>query len=137
MAIAFTISKIKASSSRKLPLLPRLGLVVDFAGMQVAIRSVPMIETLLAARAKGGISLSNLRTVATEALEEVRMPAAIGRGLAVVQSLGAKAKTKAVKKSSAKAAAERKPVVAKPVGEKKTDAKLAKDAKAVDAPPAT
>jgi long-subunit acyl-CoA synthetase (AMP-forming) len=134
MAIAFTISKIKASSSRKLPLLPRLGLVVDFAGMQVAIRSVPMIETLLAARAKGGISLNNLRTVATEALEEVRMPAAIGRGLAVVQSLGAKAKTKAVKKSAAKAAAERKPAAEK----KETDQKDAKDAKhAKAAAPAT
>lgn len=104
MANMFKVIKSEPSKSRKLPFLPRVGLVVDAFGLQFVFKGVPLAETFLSARERG-LTLANLRKAAEDQLAEVTFPKVLGR-LAMVKNL---AKTKEektpVKKSAPKAAA--------------------------------
>ncbi len=105
MANMIKVLKSEKSQNRKLPFLPRVGLVVDAFGRQFVFKGVPFAETFIVARERG-FSLATLKKVAEEQLSEVGFPAILGRGLAVVKNLrNAKAEKTAVKKSAPKAAA--------------------------------
>jgi hypothetical protein len=73
MASFLKILKSEKSKNRKLPFLPRVGLVVDAFGRQFIFKGVPFAETLFIARERG-ISFESLRKVALEQLNEVKLP---------------------------------------------------------------
>lgn len=73
MITEFFIEKVKQSRLRKLPLLPRLGLTVDFAGRRFCYRQVSLLETVLNLLERGP-SLGNLQKIVKEELAEVQMP---------------------------------------------------------------
>ena len=102
MANMIKVVKSEKSKSRKLPFLPRIGIVVDAFGRQFIFKGVPFAETFLSARERG-FSLATLQKAAEDLLNEVSIPKALGRSLAVVKDIGAD--KAAVKKSAAKAAA--------------------------------
>jgi hypothetical protein len=112
MANMFSVQKSERSPLRRLPLLPRVGIVVDVAGRQFSFKHVPILETLLIARERG-LTMKNLVKVASEALSEVAFPKPDAKGAAVtplkkVDAERQGASAKSVKKPAAKAAAAKK-----------------------------
>lgn len=112
MANMFSVTKTESSRLRKLPLLPRFGIMVDVAGLRFTYKHAPLLETVLNARERG-LSVTNLLKVAREQLAEIDFPAATKRALSVVKSsreakAGATVKAAPVKKAPAKAAAKKK-----------------------------
>lgn len=95
MATMFSMKKTERSKTRRLPLLPRVGLVVDVAGRTFTFKYASLLETAMNVRDRG-LPLSAFRKVLTEELAEIKFSALVERGLA------------AVKKSPAKAAAAKK-----------------------------
>lgn len=98
MANMIKVLKSEKLKNRKLPFLPRVGLVVDAFGRQFIFKGVPFAETFFIARERG-FSLATLRKVAEEQLSEVKLPT-LSRVLSVVSSERAP-----VKKPQPKAAA--------------------------------
>lgn len=62
--------------SRKLPLLPRLGLVVDIGGKRFSYRQAPMLETVLNLLERGA-SISNFNKIVAEQLYEIAFPSLV------------------------------------------------------------
>jgi hypothetical protein len=106
MANMFCVQKVERSKLRKLPMLPRFAVTVEFAGRQFIFKQAPFLETLLNVKDRG-FSLKNLLKVAAEELDEIRLPAG-KRPLASVKDLHAKSAEGKVKKAPAKAAAKKK-----------------------------
>jgi len=72
----FRMDRSDKSRSRKFPLLPRVGIVIDFAGRQFSFRHAPLVETLLNLFERGP-SRSNLEKIVTEQLYEISLPSLI------------------------------------------------------------
>jgi hypothetical protein len=73
MANVFCVHKSKKSSLKRLPFLPRIGVVVDIGGRQFVYRQAPILETLLNMK-KTGFSLKNLVDVSFKQLREINIP---------------------------------------------------------------
>ncbi len=73
MSSEFFAEKVKQSPSRKMPLLPRIGIVVDFGKRRFTFRHVPLLETL-AILVERGPSVLNFRRIIKEQLSEVALP---------------------------------------------------------------
>lgn len=70
----FKVENLKKSKTRKLPFLPRFGFVFEVAGKRVSFRQVPLTETV-ANLFERGPSLSNLKNIISEQLQEICFPA--------------------------------------------------------------
>ena len=69
----FRVDRSEKSRSRKLPFLPRIGLVIDFGGRRFSFRHAPLLETLLNLLERGA-NRSNLQKIVTEQLYEISLP---------------------------------------------------------------
>ena len=69
----FSVDRTKTTRTRKLPLLPRVGFVVDVAGRRFTWRSAPLIETLLNLM-EWGMTRSNFEKIQGEQLREIEFP---------------------------------------------------------------
>lgn len=69
----FRVDKSGKSRTRKIPLLPRFGLVVDVAGRRISFRHAPLIETMVNLVERGP-TLSNLQKIVSEQLHEISFP---------------------------------------------------------------
>lgn len=69
----FRVEPSEKSKTRKFPLLPRIGVVVDIAGKQFSFRHAPLIETLMNLLQRGP-SRANLEKIVTEQLYEISLP---------------------------------------------------------------
>lgn len=107
MATMFSMHKAERTKLRRLPFLPRIGIVVDFAGQRLTIKHAPLLETALNLKDRG-FNLKNLRKVLTDELNEIRFP--VERGLAAVASLKTTVPevAKVMKKGAAKASTKKK-----------------------------
>ena len=47
MSMSITVKKAKASKLKRVSLLPRIGIYIDFAGKEISFRQAPILETLL------------------------------------------------------------------------------------------
>lgn len=72
MSNMISVEKSKPSTVRRFSLLPRVGLVIDFAGKQLTYRHVPTLETLLNLR-KRGFSMKNFVDIVFEQLSEISL----------------------------------------------------------------
>lgn len=101
---SISVSRAPRSAIGRLPLLPRLGFVLDWAGRRVSIRHGSIVEALLAARrAQRGLTVKSFVASAITALNEIQLEA-LSLG-------GVTARAPAAKKARAggKASAKRKP----------------------------
>jgi hypothetical protein len=72
MANTLRVEKSDPSETRRLPFLPRIGIVVDVAGRRLTYRHVPLLEIVMNLRARGErLSLSSLRETAGTMWREI------------------------------------------------------------------
>ena len=69
----FRVEPAAKTRSRKLPFLPRLGIVVDVAGKRISYRQAPLLETMLNLLERGA-TLSNFNKIIAEQLYEIALP---------------------------------------------------------------
>lgn len=69
----FRIEPAPKSETRKAPLLPRFGFVVDVAGKRISFRQAPITETIINLLERGP-TLSNLKKIASEQIYEIKFP---------------------------------------------------------------
>ncbi len=69
----FKVERSSRTSTRKLPFLPRFGIVVDFAGRRWSFKQVPFTETLLNVLERG-LSVRNFKAVIREQIQEINFP---------------------------------------------------------------
>lgn len=133
MANMFSVTKAERSRLRRLPFLPRFGIVIEVAGRRFSYKQAPMLETLLNLKDRG-FSVGNLVSLAKEQLSEIAFPHE--RKAGVVKPI-----RPVVDQAAAQAAVERQGAEAKPAAEpkKKSPAKAAarKKSDKTDASPAT
>ena len=72
----FRSERTEKSRSRKFPLLPRVGIVVDMAGRRFSFRHAPLVETLLNLFERG-LTRSNLEKIVIEQLYEISLPSIV------------------------------------------------------------
>ncbi len=72
----FRVDRSEKSRSRKFPWLPRVGVVVDFAGRRFSFRHAPLFETVMNLLERG-LTRSNLEKIVTEQLYEISLPSLI------------------------------------------------------------
>ena len=70
---SFSIDKTKTTRTRKFPILPRVGIVVDVAGRRFSYRYAPFMETLVNL-VEWGLSRSNLEKIQNEQWREIDFP---------------------------------------------------------------
>jgi hypothetical protein len=75
MAIQISVVDSRPSKTRRFPLLPRVGLVVDMAGKQFVYKHAPVSETLMNLYDRG-FSVANMMALAAEQFAEIRFPEA-------------------------------------------------------------
>lgn len=76
MINVFKVEQSPKTRTRKLPLLPRLGLVVDIGGKRISYRQAPMLETVLNLLERGA-TISNFNKIIAEQLYEIALPSLI------------------------------------------------------------
>ena len=69
----FSVDKTKTTRTRKFPLLPRVGIVIDVGGRRFSYRYAPLMETLVNLL-EWGMSRSNLEKIASEQIHEIDFP---------------------------------------------------------------
>ena len=74
--------RTEPTPSRKLPFLPRFGIVIECFGRQVSYRRAPFLETLLNLIERGP-SPSNLQRIIMEQISEINFPLKHRRRLTV------------------------------------------------------
>lgn len=92
MATSFNINRAEKTKLRRLPLLPRFGLTLEFGGRQFTWKMVPFLETVLNWR-DAGFTMQNFRKVSAEELSEITFPrnsAPTGRSGAALRSIRSK-----------------------------------------------
>jgi hypothetical protein len=95
----FRVDRSEKSRSRKFPWLPRVGLVIDFAGRRFSLRHAPLIETIMNLLERGP-TRSNLEKIVTEQLYEISLPSLIRKKTVDVKSRTIHNKTKKLKGDS-------------------------------------
>ncbi|MCB9229381.1 MAG: hypothetical protein H6618_07195 [Deltaproteobacteria bacterium] len=73
MGTEFFIHRRKKSRSRQVPVLPRIGIYIDWAGYETVFKYSPLLEALLQLQEKG-ISVYNLIRISKEHLSEITFP---------------------------------------------------------------
>lgn len=63
----------KPSPSRKINLLPRIGIYVDFAGYEFVFKHAPLLEAMICLPERG-INLAQLLKISKEQLAEIKFP---------------------------------------------------------------
>ena len=81
----FRVERSDKSRSRKLPLLPRFGLVVDFAGRRFSFRHAPLLETVLNLVERGA-TRANFEKIVMEQLYEISLPSLVRKKTVTVKS---------------------------------------------------
>ena len=81
----FRVDRSDKSRSRKFSWLPRIGIVIDFAGRRYSWRHAPLMETLVNLFERGP-SRSNLEKIVTEQLYEISLPSLIRQKTVNVKS---------------------------------------------------
>ena len=92
----FKIERLKPTKTRKLPLLPRLGIVVELGGRRFSYRQVPLFETLVNLMERGP-SFSNLQKIVMEQLYEVNLPSRTSRKTVKVRAKTVNRKQKRIR----------------------------------------
>jgi hypothetical protein len=69
----FSVEKSKTTRTRKFPILPRVGIVIDVAGRRISYRYAPLLETLRNLIERG-LSRSNLEKIQNEQIREIAFP---------------------------------------------------------------
>ena len=87
MVNIFKIERTSRTRTRKLPFLPRLGLVIDIGGRRISYRQAPVLETLFNLLERGA-TRSNFDKIIAEQLYEIALPS-----LAKKKTVNVKAKT--------------------------------------------
>ncbi|MBC7660548.1 MAG: hypothetical protein H7249_12690 [Chitinophagaceae bacterium] len=95
----FRVDKTDKSRSRKFSLLPRFGVVIDFAGRTYSFRHAPLMETLFNLFERGP-SRSNLQKIVTEQLYEISLPSLIRKKTVNVKARTIHRQTKELKDQS-------------------------------------
>ncbi len=95
----FRVDRTDKSRSRKFPLLPRVGIVVDFAGRRFSFRHAPLIETLLNLFERGP-TRSNLEKIVTEQLYEISLPSLVRKKTVNVKARTISSRPRKIKGSS-------------------------------------
>ncbi|RYZ76081.1 MAG: hypothetical protein EOP04_32490 [Proteobacteria bacterium] len=95
----FRVDKTDKSRSRKFPFLPRVGIVIDFAGKSYSFRHAPLMETLLNLLERGP-SRANLQKIVTEQLYEISLPSLIRKKTVNVKARTIHVQTKELKDQS-------------------------------------
>ncbi len=95
----FRVERTDKSRSRKFPLLPRIGIVVDFAGRSFSFRHAPLVETLLNLLERGP-SRSNLEKIVTEQLYEISLPSLVRKRTVDVKARTIHVRAKELKEQS-------------------------------------
>jgi hypothetical protein len=73
MPIKFQFLRSKGGPARSVPYLPRVGIYIDFGNRLLAIRAVPVIETLVNCISRG-IAPRHASKVIKEQCEEINFP---------------------------------------------------------------
>ena len=74
MAMFFKAERIPKTKLNRLPILPRLGIVFDFAGKRYCYKYVSVIDTLATLVSEGPVTLSNFKRVIKSQFEEIEFP---------------------------------------------------------------
>lgn len=91
------IERVKKTRTRKLPFLPRFGIVVDVAGRRLSYRQAPIFETILNLLERGATK-SNFDKIVMEQLYEISLPSLIRRKTVNVQAKTISERPKKLKK---------------------------------------
>lgn len=97
MVNIFRIERSSKTRTRKLPLLPRIGVVVDIGGRRISYRQAPMLETLINLLERGA-SRSNFDKIIAEQLYEIALPSLIKRKTVDVKAETISSKPKKLRK---------------------------------------
>ncbi|MEZ4743136.1 MAG: hypothetical protein R3B45_11945 [Bdellovibrionota bacterium] len=73
MGMELKIEKKKSTKTRKAPILPRLGIYIDFCGREIVYRQIPVLETALNLHERG-LSMTNLLKITMEQFAEIQFP---------------------------------------------------------------
>ena len=95
----FKVDKSEKSRSRKFPLLPRVGIVVDVAGKRFSFRHAPLVETLWNLLERGP-TRQNLEKILAEQLYEISLPSLIRKKTVDVKARTIHKQTKELKEHS-------------------------------------
>ncbi len=74
MANFFKAEKMPKTLKNRWSLLPRIGLVVDFAGTKYSYKYVSVIETMAAMISEGPITLSRFKKLINTQFKEIEFP---------------------------------------------------------------
>ena len=74
MAIFFRAERIPKTKLKRLPMLPRIGIVFDFAGKRYSYKYVSVVDTIASVVSDGPITLSNFKKVIKAQFEEIEFP---------------------------------------------------------------
>lgn len=85
MVNVFKVERTKKTKTRKLPLLPRLGVVVDFGGRRISYRQAPILETMINL-VERGFTRSNFDKIIAEQLYEIALPSFVKKKTVNVQA---------------------------------------------------
>lgn len=91
----FQIDQSEPTPSRKLPFLPRFGIVIDCFGHQISYRRAPFLETIVNLIERGP-TVANLQRIVMEQVSEINFPLRHRRRLTVnttARTLSRKVKT--------------------------------------------
>lgn len=95
----FRVEPSEKSRSRKLPLLPRVGIVIDIGGKQFSFRHAPLLETLMNLLERGA-TRANLEKILAEQLYEISLPSLIRKKTVNVKARTIHQKPKELKDKS-------------------------------------
>ncbi len=71
MSFVYHLQKVKASHLRKLPCLPRFGVIVDMGGYEFSCKFAPLIEAI-ASLPDRGFTKANLKRIIKSQLAEIQ-----------------------------------------------------------------
>ncbi|MEI8025598.1 MAG: hypothetical protein WCI18_04535 [Pseudomonadota bacterium] len=74
MANMFQAEKMPKQLKDRWPLLPRIGLVVDFAGTKYSYKYVSVVETMATMLSEGPITLSRFKKLISTQFKEIEFP---------------------------------------------------------------
>ncbi|NRA64609.1 MAG: hypothetical protein HRU19_09010 [Pseudobacteriovorax sp.] len=97
MINVFRVERSKKTKTRKFPLLPRIGIVVDIGGRRLSYRQAPVLETLVNLWERGP-TRANFDKIIAEQLYEIALPSISRRKTVNVKAKTILTKQKRIKK---------------------------------------
>ena len=71
MSLSVIVKKRKKTKSRRISVLPRLAIYLDFGGKELVLKYAPFLEALLNAKRKGKLSLKSLLAASLDQILEI------------------------------------------------------------------